>query len=395
MKKDPTDWRNGFRIWKETGESPWEAGRRKELPEFKDGYESFLATLPDNQRKPGAYNTRRYWELNGKPKNFAEAIGKGMYNIQEDDGVLGWHANSVSYNENNDTYEFMKPNYHPTRWMEQVEGYDKDSEFQKDWKVQYNGPMLSDRYVRREKPGLKVKGGQLPKFAGGKESSFDDTIDFLRRHEGFKDTTYLDGNGIPTIGYGFTDSALVKKGKISRAEADKRLRAEVANREKFLSGLKNWNNLSEGSKTALRSYYYNYPAGFKDTTKFMRAWNAGNYEEAIRQVDAGMNDKKNRGLRTRRLEEQALLNADPFLRSNTVKPKSQLIQQVEQAPTYIAPFKYEPPVSTDYSLTNRAGGILNAWNGTDSPSYGGASLRMPTLEEYMRTNSILPITYRQ
>lgn len=154
--------------------------------------------------------------------------------------------------------------------------------------------------------------------------------------------------------------------------------------------IKNWDNLTKDSQTALLSYYYNYPAGFKDTTKFMRAWNAGNYEEAIRQVDAGMNDKKNRGLRTRRLEEQALLNADPFLISNTVKPKSQLIQQVEQAPTYIAPFKYEPAVTTDYSLMNRAGGILNSWNGADSPSYGGANLRMPTLEEYMRTGSILP-----
>jgi hypothetical protein len=39
---------------------------------------------------------------------------------------------------------------------------------------------------------------------------------------------------------------------------------------------------------------------------------------------------------------------------------------------------------------NRAGGMLNIWNGADSPSYGGANLRMPTLEEYMRTGSILP-----
>jgi hypothetical protein len=29
--------------------------------------------------------------------------------------------------------------------------------------------MLSDRYVRREKPGLKIKGGQLPRFAMGTE----------------------------------------------------------------------------------------------------------------------------------------------------------------------------------------------------------------------------------
>ena len=134
-----------------------------------DEFDTFLQTLPDNQRALGAYNTRRYWELNGKPKDFAEAIGKGMYSVKNDNGVLNWHGNSVAYNEDNDAYEFMKPNYHPTRWMEQVYGYDQSPEFQKDWKVQYNGPMLSDRYVRREKPGLKIKGGQLPRFAMGTE----------------------------------------------------------------------------------------------------------------------------------------------------------------------------------------------------------------------------------
>lgn len=240
---------------------------------------------------------------------------------------------------------------------------------------------------------LKWKAGEhpyeagLPRYEKGKDP-YSDTMEFLKKHEGFRDTTYLDGKGIPTIGYGFTDSALVKKGKISRAEADARLRKEVINGEAFLSKLKNWDKLSDSSKVALRSYYYNYPAGFKDTTKFIRAWNAGDYAEAIRQVDAGMNDKSNRGLRTRRLEEQAMLKADPFL--YPVKPKSQLVRQLEETPTYQEPFVYQQPVAPDYSLMNRAGGMLNIWNSADSPSYGGANLRMPTLEEYMRTGNILP-----
>ena len=171
----------------------------------------------------------------------------------------------------------------------------------------------------------------LPKYAEG-TPSYDSTVEFLKKHEGFKDTTYLDGNGIPTIGYGFTDSSLVKKGTISRAEADRRLKQEVAARESVLSKMKNWDKLSEDSKTALRSYYYNYPAGFKSTTRFMKAWNAGNYEEAIRQVDAGMNDKNNPGLRKRRLEEQALLKADPFLRPvQTVQPTPIVNQSVSTA----------------------------------------------------------------
>lgn len=156
----------------------------------------------------------------------------------------------------------------------------------------------------------------LPKYGNGKTDSYAHTVKFLKQHEGFKDSAYVDGNGVATIGYGFTDSALVRKGKISRVAADARLRQEVVSRDRFLSKLKNWDKLNEGSKTALRSYYYNYPAGFKDTTKFMKAWNAGDYDEAIKQVNAGMNDRKNSGLRTRRLAEQALLKADPFL-SNT------------------------------------------------------------------------------
>ena len=183
----------------------------------------------------------------------------------------------------------------------------------------------------------------LPKYAEG-TPSYDSTMEFLKKYEGFKDTTYLDGNGIPTIGYGFTDSSLVNKGTISRTEADRRLKQEVASREKFLSKMKNWDSLSEGSKTALRSYYYNYPAGFKPTTKFMKAWNAGNYEEAIRQVDAGMYDKKNPGLRKRRLEEQALLKADPFLRPvQTIQPTPIVNQPVSTAVRHIIPAEHTIP----------------------------------------------------
>ena len=248
------------------------------------------------------------------------------------------------------------------------------------------------------KNGEKPYDSGLPKYENGKDQ-FEDTIDFLRQHEGFKDTTYLDGNGIPTIGYGFTDSQLVKKGKINRNDADIRLRKEVEDRELFLSGIKNWDKLSEASKTALRSYYYNYPAGFKDTTKFMKAWNSGDYEEAIRQVDAGMNDPANPGLRRRRMQEQQLLMSDPFL---TTK-RSKFVKQLEDSPVYTGQFKYIKPIQTDYSLTNRSGGKLNAWKGAGSPSYGGVDIRIPDVEEYMTNmnvfnpyknkKSILPISF--
>lgn len=233
----------------------------------------------------------------------------------------------------------------------------------------------------------------LPAYYDG-TPPLDDTIQFLKRHEGFRDSTYLDGNGIPTIGYGFTDSSLVKKGTITQAEADRQLLKEVLKRESNLQKLKYWDKLSESSKTALRSYYYNYPAGFKDTTKFIKYWNAGDFENAIREVDAGINDKKNPGLRTRRLQEQDMLKSDPFL----MKQVSPLVRQLDEQPQF-QPEQIKVPVDrTDYSLWNAslqspAPQTINSWKGKESPSYGGYSLRMPSIEEYMRTKSIMPVTF--
>lgn len=220
-----------------------------------------------------------------------------------------------------------------------------------------------------------------------KKTGYQKTLEFLKKYEGFKDTTYLDGNGIPTIGYGFTDPELVAKGYISRADADKRLEQEVMSREKELrSKIKNWANLSDDSKTALLSYYFNYPAGFKDTTRFMQNWNAGNYEAAIREVDAGMNDPNNPGLRPRRLAEQELLNSDPYLtgikttttgdgNKKMIFPRSW--KEPEQMETWI------PKITNpQYPLNpaDRAPESIDSWNGAQSPSKGPM---MPSLQKQM------------
>ena len=252
----------------------------------------------------------------------------------------------------------------------------------------YKDPTEFRKRFAAWKDGKKPYENGLPFYRGGKDP-YDDTIGFLKQYEGFKDTTYLDGNGIPTIGYGFTDSSLVKKGKISREEADIQLRKEVLKRESNLQKLKHWDKLNENSKTALRSYYYNYPAGFKDTTKFMKYWNAGDFQNAIREVDAGMNDKKNPGLRIRRLQEQSMLRQDPFL----MKRVSPLVRQLEESPQF-EPVQIQIPVErSDFELQNasiqsKVPKKLNAWVGSQSPAYGGASIRMPSLQEYMQTLKI-------
>ena len=61
-----------------------------------------------------------------------------------------------------------------------------------------------------------------------------------------------------------------------------------------------------------------------------------------------MNDKKNPGLRTRRLQEQFMLRQDPFL-TRRVSP---LVRQLEETQQF-NPVQIQVPVDrTDYSLQN-------------------------------------------
>ena len=205
------------------------------------------------------------------------------------------------------------------------------------------------------------------------ETGLQKTLKLLKKHEGFRDTVYLDGNGIPTIGYGFTDPELVKKGKITQKEADARLTKEIATRYKTLKDtLPNFEKLSDDSKAALISYHFNYPAGFKDTTKFMKYWNAGDYEKAIKEVDAGMNDPKNPGLRPRRLEEQAMLSSDPFLSGIIATRKrdgnKMLKFPVPEQKPFGSTWKPEPPVKTIYPLNNTTPESISSWSGADAPN---------------------------
>lgn len=220
-------------------------------------------------------------------------------------------------------------------------------------------------------------------------------LDLLKRFEGFKDSVYYDGKGIPTIGYGFTDPKLIKKGKISKEEADRRLVLEARNREEWLKkNVKNWGKLSDTSKAALISYYYNFPKGFAPDSNFTKYWNAGEYGKAIHEVDAGMHDKDNPGLFDRRLEEQRLLKTDPFLYPQpqiTVSTKGDGKKVMKfSMPDYTkgekriqeVPFEvlqnntvYPPAVATPE--------YLNPYNNADSPAYGGTNPRVKGIQEYV------------
>jgi hypothetical protein len=76
-------------------------------------YNIFLNSLPDNQKftPEEDYSTRRYWELNGKPRDFEAAKKLGMYIYDSSDN--SYHANTVAWGDDGIGY-FMKPKHHDT-----------------------------------------------------------------------------------------------------------------------------------------------------------------------------------------------------------------------------------------------------------------------------------------
>lgn len=115
--------------------------------EFFNTYTKFKKTLPDNLRfgNPNDFNMYRYWELNEKPKNFEEGLNRKMFTFDNKDKK--YHASSVAYNKDNDSYEIMKSKNHPTLDLE-FQDYANNTEFRKKYK--YDGGSHS--YIRRTEP---------------------------------------------------------------------------------------------------------------------------------------------------------------------------------------------------------------------------------------------------
>lgn len=141
----------------------------------KDPFNFYLSTLPAAQRDSTDFRVRDYWEFNGKPKDFNEAISKGMFTQHKD----GWHAKSVAENPKTGEIEYMKSSNHPTRYMESdwyekglvydedengniistklspgVDGYDDWLNFTKNYELQKTEPYW--KYVKRKPQGEAV-----------------------------------------------------------------------------------------------------------------------------------------------------------------------------------------------------------------------------------------------
>lgn len=130
--------------------------------------------------------------------------------------------------------------------------------------------------------------------------------DLVESVEGIRLKAYLDGNGIPTIGFGSTGN--VKMGDLITAEqADARLAADLHQAERAVNTFVKV-PLNQNQFDALSSFVYNIGSGNFSKSTMLKLLNDGKYEDAAKQffVWVKVNGKFSQGLMNRRVKEEAL-----------------------------------------------------------------------------------------
>lgn len=151
--------------------------------------------------------------------------------------------------------------------------------------------------------------GRKKYAAGGRGYISNRGVNLIGTFEGFMPRIYKDSGGVETIGYGETDRDFINKYRgrqISRAEATQQLRNRA---QWFYDQVANktvgWDKLNQDQRDVLTSYAYNIGVGgYQRHKKLLAAIAAGDYNLAAKNINAGMNDARNPGLRKRRLKEQ-------------------------------------------------------------------------------------------
>lgn len=189
---------------------------------IKDPFNNFLTSLPLNLQDTTNYRMKDYWEYNGRPKDFKEAIQKGMF-IQEKDG---WHAYSVQENPATGEIEFMKSSSHPTLQKE-LDWYNSDdaSDFRSKFELVKTEPYY--KYIKRKNnstPQLQNQGRIIkevaPQFkfafkSGGSFNVIPEGALHARKHN--MDVEGITPKGIPVISKG-EGGELEQQAEIEREE---------------------------------------------------------------------------------------------------------------------------------------------------------------------------------
>ena len=136
-------------------------------------------------------------------------------------------------------------------------------------------------------------------------------LNYIKDIEQYRGDWYQDGNGVWTVGYGFTGDDVRKRfpNGMTRDEADRYFADTVSRRvPMFISATPNFDKLNQNQRDALFSYYYNIGHGgyTRKSPAMQKALEAMDLDTVVKNIDFGYNDSKNRGLRKRRDYERSL-----------------------------------------------------------------------------------------
>lgn len=201
---------------------------------ISDPFQVYYNSLPKNQKDSANFRVRDYWEFNGRPKNFKEAVSKKMFELRDDyddnGNYLGksWHAFSVSENPSTGEIEFMKSPNHPTVKKE-IEWYnsDKGAKFRSEYELVKSSPYW--KYVKRTVSKHKDGGSlieivlptdieitipeTIPEFQkGGSVNVIPDGALHARKHN--MDIEGITKKGIPVVDNDDKQQAEVEKEEI-------------------------------------------------------------------------------------------------------------------------------------------------------------------------------------
>lgn len=109
-------------------------------------------------------------------------------------------------------------------------------------------------------------------------------LDLLKRSEGFRSRTYLDGAGIPTIGYGhrLLHPNSFPNG-VAEAQAAEILASDVRNAEQAVQHLVTV-AVTQGQFDALVDFVFNLGAGKLASSTLLKILNAGRHNDAAEQL---------------------------------------------------------------------------------------------------------------
>ena len=132
-------------------------------------------------------------------------------------------------------------------------------------------------------------------------------FDVITKYEGWKPSTYVCPAGRKTIGWGFTSPETIRKGTLTRNEADKMLISYIDGLSSYLDGQVQV-KLTENQKAALISFIYNVGRGNFESSTLLKKLNKRDFSGAAAEFSK-WNKSKGKvlsGLTRRRADERAL-----------------------------------------------------------------------------------------